>query len=412
MECIDLTNVFDREIEVLEIQKDSMIYAIDQKNEVMDVCRIGRYDFDTQVSEDLCVLDYARLYESFATYPQREDFFYAVNVLADYRLRLRRINKKTWDFEGEMVVDALGEILNIHILDERYLLIVDEVESSSTYAKEWHMRHKYTDEPYMELVYVYDSFEKKRYPVLDERMHRTIEWLSVRKSGSQNIIYMILTDTKDSLRETASYAPGGLYSIELGMFISSVTEHRPLYLESICEGDQKHSVTYFENDRDDAAWQVTDCDTHESAIYRLNMADGGICRMAEFSVLNDEDSMVYYDGRTYDAYSEKGDPAALADGVDSENHDGMTVSRLSHVECLTDEAKSFDYDTAYGAFSGFCRDNLFITTFYKKVKIKDDEVYTECTALHHRDTGAVETFEGSFFAREDKLILLRSFLYL
>ena len=96
MDCINLIEAFDREIEVLELQEDAMIYAIDQKNEMMDVCRIERYDFSSGEKQTLCVLDYARIYESFQTYHQSAAYFYVINVLQDYHLRLRRFNKKTW----------------------------------------------------------------------------------------------------------------------------------------------------------------------------------------------------------------------------------------------------------------------------------------------------------------------------
>lgn len=97
MKVENLIHVFDREIEVLEIKEDCMIYAIDRKDDTKNRCVIERYTFEDKKITSLLSLDYTRLYEAFQTYGQNPAFFYAVNVLDDYRVRLRRVDKKSWE---------------------------------------------------------------------------------------------------------------------------------------------------------------------------------------------------------------------------------------------------------------------------------------------------------------------------
>ena len=117
MERVDLLDAFSREIEVLELTDDTMIYAIDQKNEIKDVCSIEKMDLKSRQVERLISLDYTRLWESFRTYSQMPDFFYAVNVLQDYRLRLRKIDKRTWENTTDFLINPEGEIINIYSLN-------------------------------------------------------------------------------------------------------------------------------------------------------------------------------------------------------------------------------------------------------------------------------------------------------
>ena len=75
MERIDLRDTFSREIEVLELNEDYMIYALDQKNEIKDLCSIERMELDSREVKRLISLDYTRLWESFRTYGQMPGFF-------------------------------------------------------------------------------------------------------------------------------------------------------------------------------------------------------------------------------------------------------------------------------------------------------------------------------------------------
>ena len=46
MNYINLINAFDREIEVLEVTEDAMIYAVDRKDDSKNRCDIEKLDFN------------------------------------------------------------------------------------------------------------------------------------------------------------------------------------------------------------------------------------------------------------------------------------------------------------------------------------------------------------------------------
>ena len=167
MNYMNLINAFDREIEVLEVAEDAMIYAIDRKDDSKNRCDIERMDFKNKTAEPLIRLDYTRIYESFQTYRQHPDFFYAVNVLSDYRVRLRRVDKKQWQIHEDVLLDAEGEVLSLYILDERCLLVTDEVVKDDDYIKVY--GEPESDGRYMTLCYVYDIQTGEKYPVTDRR---------------------------------------------------------------------------------------------------------------------------------------------------------------------------------------------------------------------------------------------------
>ena len=120
------------EIEVLEIKEDCMVYAIDRKDDTKNRCVIERYTFEDKKITSLLSLDYTRLYEAFQTYGQNPAFFYAVNVLDDYRVRLRRIDKNSWEIKEDILLNAEGEVLSLYILDENHLLVTDEAEANES----------------------------------------------------------------------------------------------------------------------------------------------------------------------------------------------------------------------------------------------------------------------------------------
>lgn len=380
MNYINLIDTFDREIEVLEINDEAMIYAMDMKNEIMDLCSIGRYDFASDTYETLLTLDYARLYESFQSYGQNKSYFYCVNVLQDYRLRLRRISKLNWEQEGEVHLCALGEIVNFYMISEQYLLIVDEVTSTDEYKKTYHID---SDDTYINLVYLYDCFSQKRYPVIDSRLHGELEQI-------------ILDEQTDTLIIAASYAEGAvnsaIYTVAIDDFIEAVMDETPLFLDVIAEGSEDSIVTYFENDNKEFIYKVTG--TSEEKMYRHDMSTGADELITDIQF--DDSERLLYDPWTYDVYD-----VSLADP----DTDEVLVNCLNHPE------KSFAYHDAEGEFSGVVRDDLFLSTFYKEVKVKEYEFH-ENVAVHSRIDGSVTSFEGRYTTWKDKVILLRTFLAL
>lgn len=405
MKCINLINTFDREIEVLEMTDKSMVYAIDQKNEVMDACYIGKYDFESGENHQLILLDYTRLYESFQTYKQNEDYFYAINVLQDYRLRLRRINKKTWSLEGELTVDALGEILSIYIIDEQYLLIVDEVKKTDEFLKMFKLKDN--DSEYINLCYLYDCYSYQRYPMTDDRLQSFIDTVIIY----DDVMVIAVHERGDMEDEAYRYknehqkSDSAVYKIDRQAFITSVTEKMPLFLEEIYASDEHSAVRFFENDNDDIVCRIRDfdADTEQLLLYDVDTEQQKVVFEYPYS----GNGTYFYDLWNYHVYYEEDYSVE-----DMAEEDAQEAESIKHVTCVTDSKRSFNYSDRYGEFSGIYRDDVFVTTFYKEIMMKEYE-YHEYVAVHESgDEEEPLSCEGRFAAYKDKVVLLKTFLAL
>lgn len=404
MNYINLIDSFDREIEVLEINDTSLIYAIDQKNEVMDVCHIGRYDFESGEKEQLAILDYTRLYESFQTYGQSKDYFYAMNVLQDYKLRLRRINKRTWSPEGELIVEALGEILNLFIIDEQYLLVVDEVKKTEEFLDMYHLHDDGSE--YINICYLYDCFSKKRYPVTDPRLHGYFETVKIMEAYDTYVVFSLhhgedMNEERASAQSDTAGPLSAVYYIERQALIDAITGHRPLFLEEICVSDEQTAVRYYENDHQNIVYRQRNFEDMTEQIVSFDLETEASEVIRSYSIT--DSGRYFYDAYDYHVYY-----------TDEENESWLTDDEQTtkFVSCLTDPSRSFSFSGVYGEFSGICRQNLFLSTFYKEVMIKEYE-YHEYVAIHdNTKQSGTEVFEGRFAAYKDKIILLKTFLAL
>ena len=407
MKCINLIDAFDTETEVLEIDDTSMVYAIDCKNEVMDMCRIERCHFESGEKETLAVLDYTRLYESFQTYGQSKDYFYAVNVLQDYRLRLRRINKKTWAPEGELVIEALGEILNLYLIDEQYLLVIDEVEKTDELMHLYSMNDDGGN--YLNLCYLYDIYTKKRYPVTDKRLHGLLETVKVCGNDENCIVFAVSRgiDMDDELRAAKCVngqdgPSSAVYKADKKAFIRAVTQRTPLFLEEICISDRFSAVRFYENDNDEIVYRLRNCEsrTEQIVLHDINTGKNRIIRQYPY----EEGGLYFYDSWNYHVYYEP--------DYDIEDMTESEITYDKQVICVTDSGRSFCYNSRFGEFSGIYRDQTLITTFYKEVMVKEYE-YHEYVAVHDMSDDAVPVVcEGRFAAYRDTIVLLKTFLAL
>ena len=231
MKVENLIHVFDREIEVLEIKEDCMVYAIDRKDDTKNRCVIERYTFEDKKITSLLSLDYTRLYEAFQTYGQNPAFFYAVNVLDDYRVRLRRIDKNSWEIKEDILLNAEGEVLSLYILDENHLLVTDEAEANESYLRDWGMSD---GSRYMELCYIYDIKTGKKYPVMDCRFHNLLETVKTYPitDGSRT---MFIPQSNEVL------------AVNTGAWIDAVKSQKPMPFETVFKAGQDETVAFVED---------------------------------------------------------------------------------------------------------------------------------------------------------------------
>lgn len=377
MALMNLTDVFDREIEMLEIKAEYMIYAIDRKDETKNKCVLERYDFDEGQITPLLDLDYTRLYESFQTYGQNDAFFYAVNVLDDYRVRLRKIDKRTWEIGEDVLLDAEGEVLSLHILDENHLLVTDEVPADEAYATGWGMA---CGGRYMNLCYVYDIKDGKKYPVKDGRFHELLETVKIYEQDGQRVMLCI---------------PGKeeVFRADVCAFITSVKTDAPLPFESVFKADKMaDGVLAFVQDGADGFYGRVCGDGREEVLFFC--ADGKYKKICAYPY--DEDGEYFY-------YPADGHIFYWA---------GPDENGIKHLACMMDSMISLNISEDDGDFTGILTEAAYVTVFYKEVKVKDDIEFREYAAVHYRDGKPSEHFAGRCIFGGGHIILLKSFLAL
>ena len=389
MERVDLLSDFRKEIEVLELTDEYMIYALDQKNELKDICSLERIYFADHRIERLLSLDYTRLWESLRTYGQMPDFFYAVNVLADYRVRLRKISKITWEIETDFVICPEGEILNIYPLNKDYMLMTDEVKSSDAVMNRFGLADE--GHRYVNVVYLYEISTAKKYPVTDPRFYsRSEDWPVIRSDDGP--VWICGYYDQEEVRD---FGGSALFYIAVDRLIEDIKGcGRAQLIPVLAAG--------------------------EDSFVRLIGAGNGRVILRQRLVPEKTEQIFSWDGHclTPGAVYEVPDDMELAYDVSPDFSQAAVYAYTQdadrdtkQVRCLTKPMAPVAYDGKYGMFSKLYEGELLVTTYYDVVFVKEYE-YHEFTALHDLVTGEVTTFEGRTAASENRLVMLRSFLAL
>ncbi len=391
MHSFDLTNRFQREVEVLELNEHYMTYAIDQKTEEKDLCSIETIDFQTEEIKRHITLDYTRLYESFRTFSQMKDFFYGVNVLADYRLRLRKVNKRTWNVDMDILIQPEGEIINIYSLNEDYMIIYDEVKAEPVILEKYNIQNK--GHRYVNVRYLYEIKTGKKYPIKDRYFDSLTEEIPICNiQGVNTLIYEVFY--KEEAMEHGD-ATSMLLMTDVDSFIAHVKSDGSAGFKVIAQCDENfnylrrmyaddHKVVYRQRNYESGYEQMVVCylDSHEFLKKEV---------IFEYTV--PKEGEVYYDLNLMKVYY-------CPDEEDAP---------LKYVQCLNDPSLQWTYDGKYGSFAFALDRDSFVTTYYEEVFLKEYE-YHEYAAVHTKQ--GIDAFEGKCDHMNNTVIKLRSFLAL
>lgn len=410
MECIRLMDEFHREVEVLELNDEMMIYAIDEKNEIKDLCSIEKIDLESREITHLLTLDYTRLWESFRTYEQMPDFFYAVNVLADYRVRLRKIDKYSWECTEDIVISPEGELLNLYSLNEDYMVITDEVDSDHHILSEWNIDPK--GMRYINLCYLYEIKTAKKYPIKDALFTESnTENVFIRHIGAEPVmVYEVFT--RDEYDESPD-GGSGIYTVPVSRFIEQVKLDGTCALDLLvsplkdsfdyvrlmkCDSDgiifRRRKITEREEELVKLLFEHNAHDIHNEHTKYTEHIEEVMC-----SYTVPEGEREHEGSISYDLYQ----PSAFwCDN--NEDAEKRTIRRLP-------DGPSYSYDSKYGDFDSLFENRFLITTYYDEVFMKEYE-YHEFVAIHDLETGEVETVSARCERTKDTLVLLKSFLAL
>lgn len=384
----NLTDIFDREVEILEVNSEGMIYILDQKSDSGNQCVIERYDFERRERKTLLSLDGTRLYESFRTYGVMKDYFYAVIVYPDYKLRLEEIDTHTWQLRQSFHLVPEGEVLNIYPIHPDYLIVTDEAAATDELLK------RFNDEDYAEkyytLTYLYCLKTGEKWYLQDVLEH--LDVLDIQNTaaagGSQLAFY--LQEYLQSGKITDK-----LWTIPSDCLITEVKNgNRPVFdkIEELTEGV---SLTRIKMKNRGYCYRVENRNLRRTDICELKETAGKMKKTVLSSVELPEDGSIQYDTETDGIYH-----------ISEEPDGGIRVTDLQNPE------RTFTYDSEYGDFGGIYMNTLAVTNFYRSETIKGDLIFREYVAVHHLDNGKIQVFRGIAEQRESYLVLLRSFLCL
>ena len=385
----NLVDIFDRELEILDVNDKTMIYALDQKSDSGNLCALGEYDFDSGEKKTLMVLEGTRLYESFRTYGAVKDYFYAVTVEDDYRLRLQEINVHDWEIRRTFRLVPEGEVLNIYPVHPDYLIVTDEVAATDEILM------KFNDEDYAgryyTLSYLYSLKTGEKWYLQDIFYHMDVMDVQtvMMDDGSSQIIFMLQCLNQRGERENK------LWAVSLYHLMASLMEGIKPSFKQIEESDHGITMTRIQIPQKDYCYRLVDDVSGRIEICELKAEEGILRKKVLTCIQCPEDGEIIYGPEGQEVYQVKTE----ADGK-------LCVTDLSNPE------KNFTFDSEYGDFTGIYMDDLAVTAFYQPRMLKEDMVFKECVAVHHTDSKNVEVYDGMIQKKGRKLLMLKSFLFL
>lgn len=384
----NLIDKFNREMEILEVDDDGIIYVIDQKSDKGNLCAIEHYAFETGDRKTLLSLNGTRLYESFGTYRAMKDYFYAVIIGSDYKLRLEEIDKRSWRIRQTYYIVPEGEVLNLYPVNEEYMIVTDEVMATDDILM------KFQDEDYegkyYNLTYLYHLKTGEKWffqNVLDGLEVADVQTIPSTDGHYRLIFQLQQGNALGSRREE-------LWMISDDELITALSHHQKLPFVKIETSADFHSLTHIQLAGDAYLYRLHDDMQNRDTICCVKETDGRWGRDCLAVIDLPKDGEVVYGVEDEDIYH-----------VMTDEKGRMCVKSLKDRRCFT-------YDSAYGDFMGIYSDDVAVTSFYHSEMQKGDMVFKECAAIHHVNDGSVEIFDGSCEKRGSHLILLRSFLCL
>ncbi len=385
----NLIDRFNRELEILEVNDEGIICVLDQKSDKGNRCAIARYDFASGALTTLLELEGTRLYESFGTFGAVKDYFYAVTIGGDYKLRLQEIDRTSWKIRRTFYLVPEGEVLNLYPVNEDYLIVTDEVMATDE------LLEKFQDEDYegkyYTLTYLYHLKTGEKWYLQPSFGH--LEVVDVQSCplshGRHQVIFQLQQSDRDG------EGKGELRAISDSDLTAALEKSQEIPFIKIEDAADGHTINRMLSDAFIYRYRVHDNEKNQDTVYVLKPEDDSVVRECRAVIDLPEDGEIVYGVEDASVYH-----------VVTDEDGRVRVDDLINGKAL------FDYDSAYGDFTGICTKDLAVTSFYRSQMQKGDMVFKECVALHRFDDGSVEVFDGRCRQQGSHLILLRSFLCL
>ena len=378
----NISDVFDRETQVLSADEQGIICAVDGRGYNGNLCSLYFISAESGESKKLLDLEGTRLNESFDTFNMTDDWFYAITVDENYHVGVKQIEKKGYSITKIHEIIPMGEALRIFPVNEKNIIVVEEVSEVSDIKK--HYPDLHFSAGYANAAYILNLKTGRRtfltglsdYPLfLDAHL-----W----HGGKNNAYLTLLCADEDDRRERL-----------LWISISELTRpgnEKPKKLQEILP--EAKTVTYG-GMYDNGAYFFAELSGDREHIHRYKLDTSSDCPLIAEDIVIEKPS----DGRLV-CSSYGGHVWQLT--VDEQ---GKTA-----VKNLSDSAADFTYPSSDGEFEGVYLPGIAVTADYETTMVRGEPLFKEIQVIHDLEKNTKLRIEGSCDLFEKYLVLKRSFL--
>lgn len=378
----NISEVFDRETEVLAADENGIVCAVDGRGYQGNLCSLYRMDAVTGQAKKLLDLEGTRLGESFDTFDMADGWFYAISVGADYHVRVMQIEKKNYTVSKIHEIIPAGEVLRIFPVNEKNIIVLEEVPESKEIRKRYpKLRFQ---GGYGMITYILNMKTGRHTDLSEIAPLPVIMDAHLWHSGSKNAFLTLLCADEEDTKE-------GLYWISIDALTKPGSDEAKKLLpllpqsETITSGGRKTQGQYL----------IARMPGDRDHIHRYYIDTAGDQPAVTEDMLIDQPS----EG-TLVCSSHGGHVWQL-----TENSQGMTM-----VKNLSGSAPDFSYPSADGTFKGGYLAGLAVTADYDTVTVRGEILYKEIQVIHDLSENKKLKVEGCCDLFEDQLVLRRSFL--
>ena len=375
----NISDVFDRETQVLQADDKGVICAVDGRGYNGNLCSLYAMSAETGESQKLLDLEGTRLNESFDTFDMTKDWFYAISVDEHYHVHVKQIEKTGYTITKMHEIIPMGEVLRIFPVDVKNIIVVEEVTESKDIRKRFPKLRFNCG--YAVAAYILNMKTGRRYDLTGILPLPVILDAHLWHGGEENAFITLLCADEEDRREQLYWTSVK----DLTRPVPDEAKQLTLLLpesKTIKSGGMNEQGQYlFAEEADGIHRCLMDTSADKPVI-----AEDRLIRKPEDGTL----VCSSHGGHLWQV-----------------NDDGQGMIRVKN---LSGTADDFSYPSADGEFEGVYCNGLAVTVDYETTIVRGEPLYKEIQVIHDLAENTKLKTEGSCDLFEDHLVLKRSFL--
>ena len=378
----NISDVFDRETQVLSADEHGIICAVDGRGYNGNLCSLYFISAESGESRKLLDLEGTRLNESFDTFNMTDDWFYAVTVDENYHVGVKQIEKKGYTITKIHEIIPMGEVLRIFPVNEKNIIVVEEVSESSDIKK--HYPDLHFSAGYANAAYILNLKTGRRTFLSGLTDYPSFLDAHLWHGGKDNAFITFLCADEEDRRER-------LLWIGINDLTRPGEDKAKKLTEILPEAKTVTSGGIFK----DGAYFFAELAGDAEHIHRYKL------EMSSDRPMIAEDKLI---GKPVNGSlvcsSQGGHIWQVRD-----DGQGKTI-----VKNLSDSADDFMYPSSDGEFEGVYSHGIAVTADYETTMVRGEPLFKEVQVIHDLEKNTKLRIEGSCDLFEDHLVLKRSFL--